>query len=322
MSALCARFLCFLCYSFCSRHEKVKIVEEPAVYRSGMNHAYQPGVRQSSQNENKLVTRVKPSPVSVYPVLSPDGQKQWEQIEEALYREELTIQGYNKYRRALFQKENLIPRDRTEKEKQKDEKEVTGAVEEALSSHAGDSSVVEKSSTFRSTEECFKAYNDILAEVQRLRKLLNMSCFGCNDSTNANTNGSVQSNSSWQGSDSDAGERTHVTTRLKSNATDRFVVHGLKTSDAERALKGEIGDRRKAQKKPLETGDNNKAYLSIVENLRGDPGVKRNETVNSNDSKQRKSDMLVHAKRAATQKQTVVKKKSLENKLRGKAGEF
>lgn len=168
----------------------------------------------------------------------------------------------------------------------------------------------------------FQAYNDILAEVQRLRKLLNMSCFGCNDSTNTNTNGSVQSNSSRQGSDSDAGERTHVTTRLKSNATDRFVVHGLKTSDAERALKGEIGDRRKAQKKPLETGDNNKAYLSIVENLRGDPGVKRNESVNSNDSKQRKSDMLVHAKRAATQKQTVVKKKSLENKLRGKAGEF
>lgn len=92
---------------------------------------------------------------AVYPVLSPKGQKEWEQIEEALYREELTIQGYNKYRRALFQKENLIPHDRTEKEKQKDEKRDMDAVEGALTSHVGDSNT-EKNSTSSSKEECFK----------------------------------------------------------------------------------------------------------------------------------------------------------------------
>lgn len=92
---------------------------------------------------------------AVYPVLSPKGQKEWEQIEEALYREELTTQGYNKFRRALFQKENLIPRDRTEKQNQKDEKKDTDAVEGALTSHVGDSNE-EKSPTFSSKEECFK----------------------------------------------------------------------------------------------------------------------------------------------------------------------
>ena len=88
-------------------------------------------------------------------MLSPKGKKEWEQIEEALYREELTIQGYNKYRRALFQKENLISPDRTEKEKHKDEKKDMDAVEGALSSHE-EGSNADKISTFHSKEACFK----------------------------------------------------------------------------------------------------------------------------------------------------------------------
>ena len=95
--------------------------------------------------------------VSVYPVLSPEGQKQWERIEEALYREELTTQGYNKYRRRLFKKENLIPQDRSDKEKQQEEKKITEAVEEALTSHTADNNA-QQSSTFHSKEDCAKVY--------------------------------------------------------------------------------------------------------------------------------------------------------------------
>ena len=92
---------------------------------------------------------------SVYPVLSSEGKKDWEQIEEALYREELTTQGYNKYRRRLFQKENFIPPDRSAKEKQQEEKEISDAVENALSTHAVNSNT-QDSLDFRSKEECAK----------------------------------------------------------------------------------------------------------------------------------------------------------------------
>ena len=91
----------------------------------------------------------------VYPVLSPEGQKEWEQIEEALYHEELTTQGYNKYRRRLFQKENFIPPDRSEKEKREEEKEVMAAVEEVINLHPGGSNA-QKNSTFHSKEQCAK----------------------------------------------------------------------------------------------------------------------------------------------------------------------
>lgn len=122
-----------------------------------------------------------------------------------------------------------------------------------------------------------------------------MSCFGSNDSTDAHTNKSALSNNSQQGSNSEAGQRTQITTRLKT------VV------SVERTFKGEIGDRSKEQKRPAETRDN-KAFVTLVENLKGDPG----ENFNSSDSKQRKATSL---------KETAVKK-SVENKLRGKAGEF
>ena len=76
-------------------------------------------------------------------------------------------------------------------------------------------------------------------------------------------------------------------------------------------LKGEIRETSKEQKnrpkKIPETRDN-KAFVTLVENLKGDPGMNSN----SSDSKQRKAAFL---------KDTAVKK-SLENKLRDKAGEF
>ena len=78
----------------------------------------------------------------------------------------------------------------------------------------------------------------------------------------------------------------------------------------ERTLKGEIKATSKEQKIPQkipETRDN-KAFVTLVENLKGDPGMNSN----SSDSKQRKAAFL---------KETAVKK-SLENKLREKAGEF
>ena len=90
-------------------------------------------------------------------MLSAEGQKEWEQIEEALYREELTLQGYNKYRKALFQKENLIPND-SNKEKGKDEKgSKNSSFEGDLNSHAGDDHKGEIAS-FHSKEECSKVY--------------------------------------------------------------------------------------------------------------------------------------------------------------------
>ena len=90
-------------------------------------------------------------------MLSAEGQKEWEQIEEALYREELTLQGYNKYRKALFQKENLIPND-SNKEKGKDEKgSKNSSFEGDLNSHAGDDQKG-KIASFHSKEECSKVY--------------------------------------------------------------------------------------------------------------------------------------------------------------------
>lgn len=99
--------------------------------------------------------------VSVYPVLSPEGQKEWEQIEEALYREELTLQGYKKYRRVLFQKENLIPQGGTENDKHSDKKKDTEALVGALSSDTGDHTA-QKSFDFHSKEECSKVSKERL----------------------------------------------------------------------------------------------------------------------------------------------------------------
>ena len=43
----------------------------------------------------------------MYPVLSSDGQREWENIEENFYHEELTAQGYNNKRDKLFVRAGL-----------------------------------------------------------------------------------------------------------------------------------------------------------------------------------------------------------------------
>ena len=144
-----------------------------------------------------------------------------------------------------------------------------------------------------------------------------MSCFGCNDTTGANINKSIESDSYRRGSLNDTEERTQTTTRSRTSVAEKSVPGGLEISDVERSLKGETGGRRKAEKEHEGTRDK-KAFRSLVENLRGDLGV----NLNSSDSRQRKSDMLLNARRAATLKETAVKK-SVENKLSGNvAGEF
>ena len=72
------------------------------------------------------------------------------------------MQGYNKYRRALFQKENLIPKDGTEKEKHTDEKKNTEALVGALSLDAGDNKG-KKSFDFHSKEDCSKVRTNFVS---------------------------------------------------------------------------------------------------------------------------------------------------------------
>ncbi|KAK3739399.1 hypothetical protein QZH41_018447, partial [Actinostola sp. cb2023] len=47
----------------------------------------------------------------VYPVLSAEGRAKWEEIEENLWREEITTQGYNKQRQKLFINEGFVASD-------------------------------------------------------------------------------------------------------------------------------------------------------------------------------------------------------------------
>lgn len=213
----------------------------------------------------------------VYPVLSAEGQKEWEEIEEALYRKELTLQGYNKYRRALFQKENLIPNDSNKKKPKIEESVENTSSEGDLNSQAGDNRRG-KISSFNSKEECSKAYSSLLAEVQKLtRKLLNMSCSGCNNSImDTHINKPEQSNVDLE----------NRTGGISSN-TERPVKENLNVQEP---LRGDQ-DQLKEQKITLKTKDD-KGFQSLVENLRGDLGLKRNQ---STEGKQRKSDMFMNA---------------------------
>lgn len=114
--------------------------------------------------------------------------------------------------------------------------------------------------------------------------------------TDTQTNKSSRSNHSQQWPNTETGQETQI------SAQQKRVLVGV-----ERTVKGETGVRSKEQKSPVETGDN-KAFVTLVENLKGDPGVNSN----SSDGKQRKGTSL---------KESALKK-SQENKLRGKAGEF
>ena len=82
------------------------------------------------------------------------------------------MQGYNKYRRTLFQKENLIPQDGpAEKENHTDKKKEAEALVGALSSDAGDNKA-QKSIDFHSKEECSKVKNNFAVLSLRFAVLM------------------------------------------------------------------------------------------------------------------------------------------------------
>ena len=110
--------------------------------------------------------------------------------------------------------------------------------------------------------------------------------------TDAQRNKSSRLNHEQQGSNTETGQQSQTTAQQKR---------------VEKTLKGETGVRSKEQKRSAQIRDN-KAFMTLVENLKGDPGVNSN----SSDTKQRK---------ATSPKESAVKAFQ-ENKLRGKAGEF
>lgn len=92
------------------------------------------------------------------------------------------------------------------------------------------------------------------------------------------TNGAVQSNIDFKNM-----------TGVASSNTERSVKQNLKMQEP---LRGDR-DKLKELRKTLETKE--KGFQSIVENLRGDLGVKKNQSTDLRESKQRKSDILMNA---------------------------
>lgn len=92
------------------------------------------------------------------------------------------------------------------------------------------------------------------------------------------TNGAVQSNIDFKNM-----------TGVASSNTERSVEQNLKMQEP---LRGDR-DKLKELRKTLETKE--KGFQSIVENLRGDLGVKKNQSTDLRESKQRKSDILMNA---------------------------
>lgn len=92
------------------------------------------------------------------------------------------------------------------------------------------------------------------------------------------TNGAVQSNIDFKNM-----------TGVASSNTERSVEQNLKMQEP---LRGDR-DKLKELRKTLETKE--KGFQSIVENLRGDVGVKKNQSTDLRESKQRKSDILMNA---------------------------
>lgn len=78
-------------------------------------------------------------------------------------------------------------------------------------------------------------------------------------------------------------------TGVASSNTERSVKQNLKMQEP---LRGDR-DKLKELRKTLETKE--KGFQSIVENLRGDVGVKKNQSTDLRESKQRKSDILMNA---------------------------
>ena len=124
-----------------------------------------------------------------------------------------------------------------------------------------------------------QAYSELLAEVQRLRKQLNIS----SDSKGVQTNVSASLNDSLQLSKNDTVELTQSS---KSNITDKQKISPENTLRA--TLKGEMGDTRVPKNQAPEDKKRNEAFNSEVNNLRGDPGVLLNRMIKSSDHTERK----------------------------------
>ncbi|EDO38047.1 predicted protein [Nematostella vectensis] len=101
----------------------------------------------------------------VFPALSEKGKSRWLEIEEALWREEITPQGYNRDRRELFMDEGFIASE--------DRVVSPSDTAQAKSFSRRTRGQSKERQRFLSIEQCTKSYEELLAEVKRLREILN-----------------------------------------------------------------------------------------------------------------------------------------------------
>lgn len=99
----------------------------------------------------------------VYPMLPADAQREWEDIEESFYHEELTVQGYEKLRRHLFIRVGLLTSPEDDQKKTKELKDIV---------HIKNNASFVPETKFHTKEECFQAYSDLLHKYLELRRLL------------------------------------------------------------------------------------------------------------------------------------------------------
>lgn len=126
-----------------------------------------------------------------------------------------------------------------------------------------------------------QAYDDLLAEVQRLRRQSNIS----NDSNGRHTTKlpPAPSNNILQSPTND----TELLTKLSSNKD------GLKNlnehiNNSVTSFKGDLSYRRTPYNESSQVGRQEKVLLSEVNNMKGDPGVVMNKKEKSSDNKQTK----------------------------------
>lgn len=126
-----------------------------------------------------------------------------------------------------------------------------------------------------------QAYDDLLAEVQRLRGQPNIS---------SDSNGRhrtklppAPSNNILQSPTND----TELLTKLSSNK-DGLKNLNKHINNSATSLKGDLGYRRTPQNGSSQVGRQEKVLLSEVNNMKGDPGVVMNKKEKSSDSKQTK----------------------------------
>lgn len=126
-----------------------------------------------------------------------------------------------------------------------------------------------------------QAYDDLLAEVQRLRRQSNIS----NDANGRHTTKlpSAPSNNILQSPPND----TELLTKLSSNK-DGLKNLNKHINNSTTSLKSDLGYRRTQHNESSQVGRQEKVLLSEVNNMRGDPGLVMNKKEKSSDRKQTK----------------------------------